>query len=69
MVRNRFVPLELFALVLASVSAHAAEKDNKIPGEIRVILEKAAQIELMSIYPDDIPANPNEGFHGWKVLG
>jgi hypothetical protein len=61
-----------FAFVITfGIAANSAdkEKDNKIPDEARAILEKAEQIELLSLDPARSEEKPKDDFHGWKVLG
>jgi hypothetical protein len=43
--------------------------NNKIPKELRTLLEKAESVQLVSLDPtrEDMP--PKDAFHGWKVLG
>lgn len=65
----RSVLFTLLALVMAGVSASAADQDNKIPDELRALLEKAEQFELLSLSPDRPREKPKDAFHGWKVLG
>ena len=67
--RHCSVALTFLALVMASVSARAAEKENKIPEDLRAILEKSEQFELLSLSPELLQEKPKDGFHGWKVLG
>jgi hypothetical protein len=77
-----FALLTLLALLMASASVRAAEKDNKIPDELRTMLEKADQLELLSLNPLDGPevadgapvrdrpkADGKDRFHDWGVLG
>jgi hypothetical protein len=61
-----FTLLGLFAV---GPAARAADKENKIPDNLRAMLEKADQFELFSLSPDELKEKPKDGFHGWKVLG
>jgi hypothetical protein len=65
------VLLAFVSLIAFGISANSAdkEKDNKIPDEARAILEKAEEIELLSIDPVRPVEKPKNDFHGWKVLG
>jgi hypothetical protein len=65
------VLLAFISLITFGISANSAdkEKSNKIPDKARAILEKAEQIELLSIDPERPKENPKDDFHGWKVLG
>jgi hypothetical protein len=60
-----------FLVILGSVSC-SGQKASKLPAAAKSILEKADQIELLSIDPghserDEPP--PKGDYHGWKVLG
>src|SRR5262245_20526938 len=70
------------ALVLASVVSVAMgasgisaddkadiEKYRKLPEDAKAILEKADQLELLSVHPERPQEKPKDEFHGWKVLG
>jgi hypothetical protein len=63
--------LALLTLIPFGVAARSAdkEKDGAIPDQARTVLEKAEQIELLSLHPDRPLDKPKEDFHGWKVLG
>src|SRR5262245_10421401 len=65
------VLLAFVSLLTFGISANSADKGkgNKIPAEARAILEKAEQIELLSIDPERPKEKPKDDFHGWKVLG
>jgi hypothetical protein len=63
------VLVTLLAPLLTGASVRAEEKENKIPDELRAILEKAEQFELLSLSPDRPQEQPKVAFHGWKVLG
>jgi hypothetical protein len=54
---------------MASAATSAAERVNKIPDDLRTILEKADQLELLSLSPDHNQRKPKGGFHSWKILG
>jgi hypothetical protein len=71
MFRCRNIAIALAISLLAGVSAGSADKgkDNKIPDEARAILEKAEQIELLSLDPARGEEKPKDDFHGFKVLG
>jgi hypothetical protein len=55
------------ALLAAAPAARAA--DVKLPDDAKAALEKADQIELLSIDPSKGDDKPNNAFHGYKVLG
>lgn len=57
-----------FALVMLLQPSHAADNENKLPDEVRAILDKADEIELISLDPKRLK-DPKDGFHGYKVLG
>jgi hypothetical protein len=59
----------LLMLVTACAAVPAGEKDKKIPDDLRVILEKAEQFELLSLSPEPLREKPKDAFHDWKVLG
>ncbi|HKB04371.1 MAG TPA: hypothetical protein VKD90_19260 [Gemmataceae bacterium] len=61
--------LALLALLVVGPAARAEDKQNKIPDDLRAILEKADQFELLSLNPREPDAKPKDGFHGWEVLG
>jgi hypothetical protein len=44
-------------------------KGDTIPDQARAILEKAEQMEPLSLHPDRPQEKPEGDFHGWKVLG
>jgi hypothetical protein len=46
-----------------------SEEDSKMPGELRVALEKATQFELLSLNPEWPEQVPPDSFHGYKILG
>jgi hypothetical protein len=57
------------AVFVAGPAAQADDKENKIPDDLRAMLEKADQFELLSLNPDETKEKPKDGFHGWQVLG
>lgn len=60
----------VLSLALACLVAGAARgQDNKLPDVAKNILEKAGQLELLSIDPRTEKEAPKGGFHGYKVLG
>jgi hypothetical protein len=61
--------LALLMLLTARAAVLGGEKDNKIPDDLRVILEKAEQFELLSLSPEQLREKPKNTFHDWKVLG
>jgi hypothetical protein len=68
--RTRFAaPLVLLALFAVGPAARAEDKANKIPDDLRAVLEKADQFELLSLNPEEPKEKPKDGFHGWQVLG
>jgi hypothetical protein len=66
---QRAYPLALCLAVLAAVVGLAGERAPSRPA--KAILDKADQLELYSLEPDEkeAAANPDGGFHGWKILG
>ena len=64
-----YLLIAMSALFAVPVSACAADKTNKIPDELRAILEKAESFELLSLSPDRQKEKSKDDFHGWKVLG
>jgi hypothetical protein len=65
----RSILLTVLALSLTGASARSDEKENKIPDDLRTILEKAEQFELLSLSPERLQEKPKDAFHDWKVLG
>jgi hypothetical protein len=66
----RMAVLAAFATLLPTICAWTTEKkDNKLPSDARAILEKAEQLELLSLDPAVEGVKAAEGFHGWKILG
>jgi hypothetical protein len=63
------VVLALVVLFAAGRAARAEDKGNKIPDDLRALLEKADQFELLSLSPEEPKEKPKDGFHGWRVLG
>jgi hypothetical protein len=61
-----FALMVLFAVFPAG---WANDKENKIPDDLRAMLEKADQLELLSLDPDETKEKPKDAFHGWRVLG
>jgi hypothetical protein len=61
--------LSLPVAVVIGFSAQVAGQENKIPDQAREILEKANQLELLSIGHGPSPKNPTDDFHGWPVIG
>jgi hypothetical protein len=61
------------AIVVAMLAPFAtgtlAGAENKIPDDVKTILEKADKFELLSLDPEYLKEKPADGFHGWKVLG
>lgn len=67
---NRRVALLALLLGVALTAAGAAAQgENKIPDDVRAVLEKPDRVELLSIHPDRLEKPPKDGLHGWKVLG
>ena len=60
------VPLLVLAL---AAPAGAEEKENKIPDNVRTILEKAEKFEVLSLSPERLKEKPKDDFHGWRVIG
>ena len=50
-------------------STEGLENENKIPDELRAILEKTEQFELLSLSPATQKDEIKDSFHGWKILG
>jgi hypothetical protein len=65
----RVYSFTLMAMLLAA--AHCVAGDCPPSREAKAILDKADQLELYSLEPDEKAAavNPDGGFHGWKILG
>jgi hypothetical protein len=61
--------LSLPVAVVIGFSAQVAGQENKIPDQAREILEKANQLELLSIGHGPSPKKPAEDFHEWPVIG
>jgi hypothetical protein len=61
--------LAIATLVTTLCTCAAEEKENKLPADAKVILEKAEQFEMYSLDPSIEKVEGKEGFHGWKVLG
>ena len=55
--------------LLIGGSPTAADEENRIPNGARTILERAEQFELLSSDPRRRDEVPEDGFHGWRVLG
>jgi hypothetical protein len=68
-IMRRAYPLSLCLAALLAVAVAAGDRSPS--REARAILDKAKQLELYSLEPDEKEAavNPNGGFHGWKILG
>src|SRR5262249_31812235 len=64
--RGLFTAVALFLLVGL---AAAEEQKKQLPEKARAILQKAEQIELLSLDPDFDTGKVKDGFRGWKVLG
>jgi hypothetical protein len=66
---QRVYPFALLAVILAAV--HCVAGDRTPSRGAKAILDKAEQLELYSLEPDEKEAavNPDGGFHGWKILG
>jgi hypothetical protein len=48
----------------------AAEKEkNELPAKVKAILDKADQLELLSLDPDSKKPKAKDDYHGWHVLG
>jgi hypothetical protein len=67
---SRVTALLAVATLLTTLCARAAEeKENKLPADAKVILEKAEQFEMFSLDPSVERVKGKDGFHSWKVLG
>jgi hypothetical protein len=68
--RNLFTAIAV-AMAMFPVGLGAAaedKKDNRLPDKARAILDKADQIVLYSLEPDE-RKKVKDGFHGWQILG
>jgi len=65
------IPSRCLAAALAAAFAlgAAARAENKIPDDVKAVLDKAEKFELISLDPGRDGEKPKDGFHGWKVLG
>lgn len=61
--------VSVFALVVLLQPARAADKENKLPDEVQAVLDKADEVEVLSLDPDKPKDKPKDDFHGYKVLG
>jgi hypothetical protein len=57
------------ALALVGSAGRVDDSHDRLPDAASSLLDGADAIELISIDPRDRPARPEEGFHGWKILG
>ena len=58
----------LIAAVFIAASANAADKEkNKLPDEVKAILDKADRLEVYSLDPKPLK-DKTDGFHGFKPL-
>ena len=64
--KRLYVLVAFASIITLGIAANGA--DN-IPDEPRAILDKAEQIELLSLDPVPSIEKLKDGFHGWKVLG
>jgi hypothetical protein len=66
----RLILIAVLGLSLTSASVKAAEWTNTIPDAVRMAFDNAEQFELLSLNPDFHEQHePNEEFHGWRILG
>jgi hypothetical protein len=65
MYRNHALLLALVGMLSAAFLVRAAE--NKMPEDVKAVLEKADTLELISLEPADDKSD--NGLHSWKVLG
>src|SRR5262245_16210456 len=63
------IGLILSAAVLSLASPLLAQEKKELPAAVKEILEKAEQIELLSLDPKAKKENTENAFHSWKVLG
>src|SRR5260221_8734957 len=57
--------LAILVTLCLAACAHAAE----VPADAKAILEKAEQIELLSLYPANDKEKSKEFFHHYPILG
>jgi hypothetical protein len=60
------VALAMFPMGRGAVAED--KKDNRLPDKAKAILDKADQVVLLSLEPDD-RKKVKDGFHGWMILG
>ena len=56
-------------LILSASHLACAANNNRLSPEVEAILDKADQIELISLSPERLAEKPKDAFHGWRVLG
>jgi hypothetical protein len=63
--RRSFVPAVCAAVLLALPACHR----ERLPADVRAVLDGAEEIELYSLDPDHNKPKGADTFHGWNVLG
>ena len=59
----------IVGLLVPLAASPVAGAENKIPDDLKTMLEKADKFELLSLNPEHLKEKPADGFHGWAVLG
>src|SRR5262245_63891052 len=59
----------VIAVVVMLAAGTRARAENKVPDDLKTVLEKADKFELFSLDPAPSKEKPADAFHGWKVLG
>lgn len=59
----------LLLLLGLPIMAASEVAENRVPDDIREILEKAESFELYSLNPRHSKENPEKSFHGYPILG
>lgn len=68
--RLQMKPLFLAVLLMFLTSQFAcAANENSLTPQVQAVLNKADQIELLSLSPEHLQEKPKDAFHGWRVLG
>ena len=64
--RTNFLAILLLA---SSQLACAANQSNRLTADVEAMLDKADQIELISLSPEHLQEAPKDAFYRWRVLG